>query len=107
MKTIQRLIIMMLFIAVPVIITAQDKNKKTETVKFTTSIDCENCVNKIMTNLPFEKGIKDVKCDLETKEVAVTYQKGKNNPEDIKRAIEKLGYTAKEVTEGKEEKKNK
>lgn len=94
---------MMLFIAVPVMVTAQEKNKKTETVKFSTSIDCENCVNKIMTNLPFEKGIKDVQCDLETKEVVVTYQKNKNNPEDIKKAIEKLGYTAKELTEEKEE----
>ena len=106
MKKIQRLIIM-LFIAMPGILTAQDKNKKTETVKFTTSIDCENCVNKIMTNLPFEKGIKDVQCDLETKEVAVIYQKDKNNPDDIKRAIEKLGYTAKEITEEKEVKKSK
>lgn len=103
MKTIQRLIIMVLFMAIPVIVTAQEKDKKTETVKFSTSIDCENCVNKIMTNLPFEKGIKDVKCDLETREVTVTYQKNKNDTEKIQRAIEKLGYTAKEVTEEKEE----
>ena len=105
MKTIKRLFISFLIIAVPVIVTAQDKNKKIETVTFKTSIDCENCVNKIMTNLPFEKGIKDVTCDLETKEVAVTYQKAKNDPDKIQRAIEKLGYTAKVVTEEKKETK--
>jgi mercuric ion binding protein len=105
MRTIQKFFSMILFVALPVITMAQDKDKKTETVKFNTSIDCENCVNKIMTNLPFEKGIKDVKCDLETKEVAVTYQKEKNNPENIQRAIEKLGYTAKVITEEQEKKK--
>jgi copper chaperone CopZ len=98
MKTIQKILIATLLVAFPVVLTAQEKDKNIETVKFTTSIFCNNCVNKIMTNLPQEKGIKDVKCDLKTKEVAVTYQKDKNNPEEIKKAIEKLGYTAKQVT---------
>jgi copper chaperone CopZ len=50
-----------------------------------------------MTNLPHEKGVKDVKCDLSTKEVTVTYQKEKNDSEELKKAIEKLGFTAKNV----------
>lgn len=98
MKTMQKYSITMLFIAFPFLLIAQDKVKTTETVKFTTSITCNNCVNKIMTNLPQEKGIKDVKCDLSSKEVAVTYQKDKNNPEQIQKTIEKLGFTAKQVT---------
>lgn len=81
-------------------LSGQEKNKKDiATVRFETSIDCENCVNTIMKNVPFEKGVKDVKCDLETKEVTVQYQKDKNNPEQLKRSIEKLGYTAKVVPE--------
>ena len=107
MKPIQKLFAMILLLAVPVLASAQDKTKTTETVKYKTSIDCNNCVNKIMTNIPQEKGIKDVKCDLSTKEVTVTYQKDKNNPDEIRKAIEKLGYTAKEVTDEKEEKKDK
>lgn len=99
MKTLQKFFITILFAAVPFILTAQEKAKTTETVKYKTSIECNNCVNKVMTNLPQEKGIKDVKCDLTTKEVTVTYQKDKNNPAEIKKAIEKLGYTAKQVTE--------
>jgi len=98
MKTIQKFLIAFLFIAFPAILLAQDKDKTTETVKFKTSITCANCVNSLMTNLPQEKGIKDVKCDLATKEVSVTYQKDKNNPEQIKKNIEKLGFTAKVVT---------
>lgn len=85
-------------------LSAQEKNKKElQTVRFETSIDCENCVNTIMKNIPFIKGVKDVKCDLGTKEVTVQYQDGKTTTELLKRAIEKLGYTAKEVTEKKKE----
>ena len=85
-------------------LSAQEKNKKElSTVRFATSIDCENCVNTIMKNVPFEKGVKDVKCDLTTKEVTVQYQSDKTSSETLKRSIEKLGYTAKEVTEKKKE----
>jgi copper chaperone CopZ len=81
-------------------LSAQEKNRKElATVKFETSIDCENCVNTIMKNLPFEKGVRDVKCDLETKEVTVQYQKEKTDSGKLKRAIEKLGYTATETGE--------
>ncbi len=98
MKTLKNVLIALVISSLPVFVMGQEKAKSLETVKFVTSIDCEACVNTIMTNLPFEKGIKDVKCDLKTKEIAVKYQKDKNNPEEIKKSIEKLGYTAKEVT---------
>jgi len=107
MKNVTNYLIGLILIAFPVLLTAQEKQKTTETVKYKTSIDCAACVNAIMTNLPQEKGIKDVKCDLKTKEVTVTYQKEKNNPEEIKKTIEKLGYTAKVVTAQNTEKKEK
>ena len=90
----------LLFLFSSLTLNAQDKNKKDiSTVRFATSIDCQNCVNTIMKNVPFEKGVKDVKCDLTTKEVTVQYQKDKISPETLKRSIEKLGFSAKEVTE--------
>ena len=97
MKKMNRILALMIMMIVPLTINAQEKSKANETVKYKTSIDCAACVNKIMSNLPQEKGIKDVKCDLATKEVTVTYQKEKNNPEEIKKSIEKLGYTAKVI----------
>ncbi len=105
MKTIQKLLIALIFVVVPANIFAQEKKQTTETVKFVTSIDCQECVNKVMSNLPQEKGVKDVKCDLTSKEIAVTYQKDKNNSADIRKAIEKLGYTAKPVAEANTVKK--
>jgi copper chaperone CopZ len=95
---------LLLLILSSVTLSAQEKSKKElQTVKFETSIDCENCVNTIMKNIPYIKGVKDVKCDLATKEVTVKYQDGKTTPDLLKRSIEKLGYTAKEVTEKKKE----
>lgn len=95
MKKLFRFTAVALLAALPLLASSQDKAKTTETVKYKTSIDCADCVNTIMSSLPQEKGIKDVKCDLETKEVTVTYQKDKNNPDQIKRSLEKLGYSAK------------
>lgn len=107
MKPFQKFFAIILLLAVPFLLSAQNKTKTTETVKYKTSIDCDNCINKIMNNIPQEKGIKDVKCDLETKEVTVIYHKEKNNPEEIRKAIEKLGFTARMVTDEKEENKDK
>jgi copper chaperone CopZ len=99
MKTIQKILLTTLLLSIPLVLPAQEKNKGPQSVKFATSIDCEDCVNTIMSNLPKEKGVKDVKCDLKTKEVTVKYQGEKTNPEQLQRSLEKLGYTAKEVKE--------
>jgi copper chaperone CopZ len=104
MKRNQIITVTLLLLFSSFALSAQEKNKKEiSTVKFETSIDCENCVNTIMKNIPFEKGVRDVKCDLTTKEVTVQYQKDKNKPEQLQRAIEKLGFTASEVKENKKE----
>ncbi|MBK9392202.1 MAG: heavy-metal-associated domain-containing protein [Bacteroidetes bacterium] len=105
MKTISKFLAVIIVMIIPFAVNAQEKSKANETVKFKTSIDCAACVNTIMTNLPQEKGIRDVKCDLATKEVTVTYQKEKNNPEEIKKSIEKLGYTAKVIPAENSQKK--
>ena len=98
MKNLRNISALVILFVFTFSVNAQQKAKTTETVKYKTSIDCQACVDKIMTNLPQEKGIRDVKCDLETKEVTVVYQKEKNNPDEIKKSIEKLGYTAKVTT---------
>ncbi|HRZ41605.1 MAG TPA: heavy-metal-associated domain-containing protein [Bacteroidales bacterium] len=66
-----------------------------KTVKFSVNMHCASCQQKIMENLPFEKGVKEVKADLATKIVEVTYDAKKTDPEKIKAAIQKLGYEVK------------
>lgn len=103
MKTITRIIAVVALITMPLVVNGQQKetqhDSKTETVKFSASITCDKCVNTIMNGLPKEKGVKDVKTDLESKTITVTYLKDKNSTELIKRSIEKLGFTAKLITD--------
>lgn len=96
-------------IAVPLAMSAQEQKseaqqKNIETIKFEASITCDMCVNTIMNSLPKEKGVTDVKTDLPSKTVTVSYRKGRNDTEQLKRAIEKLGFTAKPLPTEKEKK---
>ena len=71
--------------------------KKVETVVFNVEMDCQGCVNKIEKNLPFEKGVKNLKVDLKTKKVTVTYKTKATNTEKLKKAIEKLDFKVEEA----------
>lgn len=44
--------------------------------------------------MAFEKGVKSVVLDLETKELTVTFKRGKNTKENLKKAVTKIGYDA-------------
>ena len=67
-------------------------------VTFSVNIDCPNCQKKVEAKLPFEKGVKDMKVDLEKHEVWVLYQTDKTDKEKLIAAIKKIGYEATETT---------
>ena len=67
-------------------------------VTFVTDLHCANCQKKIEAKLPFEKGVKNIKVDVDTKEVWILYQTNKTDKEKLAAAINKIGYEAKEVT---------
>lgn len=70
------------------------KNDK-ETVTFDVSMTCENCQKKIEKNIAFEKGVTDMKIDLEKKTVKIEYKKAQTTVDKLQKAIEKLGYEVK------------
>ena len=63
-------------------------------VKIRTSAVCGQCKDRIEQGLAFEKGIKNVTLDVDTKIAAVTYNPEKTNPAKIRSLISKLGYDA-------------
>ncbi len=73
------------------------KIKDEKTVVIEASMDCNSCKAKIEKNIAFEKGVKSLDVNLETKRVTITYQENKNSEEGLVKAIEKLGFTAKVV----------
>ena len=66
---------------------------------------CEKCEAKVKKNIPFEKGVKALKCDIPTKTVSVTYDAERTNIEKLQKGFATFKYTAEVVKEEKETKK--
>ncbi len=98
------LIILALVFAVGISADIHAGGKKTETVVFVTSIHCGNCKKRVEENIPFEKGVKDIAVDLTTKKVAIEFDPAKTDLETLRKAIERLGYTASHEASEKPEK---
>ena len=75
-----------------------EKSSK-QTVLFSVSMSCVSCKNKIEKNIAFEKGVTDLKVDLSSRTVSVTFKSDKNTIEGLIAAFKKIGYDATVVTE--------
>ncbi len=72
--------------------TAFAGTKQEVEVIFKSNISCDNCKNRIMRNLPFEKGVKAIDVNLDDKTAAVRFRKDKNSTENLNKALDDLGY---------------
>lgn len=95
MKKLITFLAMAVMIALAV--SAKDA-KQTATAVFTVSpqMTCQNCENKIKSNLRFEKGVNEIVTDLDAQTVTIKYNPDKTNVEAITKAFKKIGYTATE-----------
>lgn len=74
---------------------AQKKtNAPLKTTVFLTDVDCETCAKKIDNSLPFQKGVKEVKVDVPTRKVTVTFDTTKTNEEALIKAFKKIKINA-------------
>ena len=78
------------------IASAQQKQaeKKTVTTVFATDIDCPHCAKKIDNTIPYEKGVKEVKVDVPTQTVTITYDPVKTDDNALVKALAKLKIKA-------------
>lgn len=80
---------------------AQDAKKKKETVTFfVEGMECANCQKKVEKNIAFEKGVTDLKTDLKTRTVEVTYKTDKTSQTKLTSAFKKIGMEAVPVDDG-------
>lgn len=79
-----------LFLAVP----ASAKPNK-QTVVFSCDLHCQGCCDKVTKNISWEKGVKDIVCDLKAKTVTVTYDANKTDVPTLLKAFEAIGKPAK------------
>jgi len=68
-----------------------------QTVVLQCDLHCQGCCDKVMKNIAFEKGVKDIVCDLKTKTVTVTYDANKTDLDTLLKAFERIGKPAKEL----------
>ena len=75
--------------------SAQEKPKKNyEEVQIQTSAVCGMCKERIEGNIAYEKGVKKVELNEETKVVTIGYDPRKTNPDNLRTEISKIGYDA-------------
>jgi copper chaperone CopZ len=79
------------------------KKKTTAEVTFVVNMFCDNCKAKIERHLAWEKGVKDLKVNLEKKTVKVKYDSSKTDEETLKKFIENLEYTCEKVDESEKQ----
>ncbi len=90
-------IILAMFIMLAAFTGLQAQQKSDGTIVIKTSAVCGQCKTRIEEGMAFEKGVKDVTLDVESKNVTITFNPKKTSPEALKKAISKLGYDADEV----------
>lgn len=67
------------------------------TVVFSATIHCKGCQEKVMGNIPFEKGVKDVSVDLPQKTIMIVFDEAKTDTLTLAKSIRKLGYGARVI----------
>ena len=87
----------MMMAAMMIAVTGFAKDIKTAVFNTAPEMHCNSCENRIKEGLKFEKGVKDIKTDLETKTVTIEYDADKTNVENLVAAFAKINYKATEA----------
>lgn len=94
MKMVQKLVIFLLALLPFTGCFAANPNR--ETVVLSCELHCQGCCDKIMKHIAWEKGVKDIVCDLEHQTVTVTFDKRKTDVDTLLKAFERIGKPAKQ-----------
>ena len=85
--------ILILLLALLPMAAVQAKSNK-QTVVLYCDLHCQGCCDKIMKNIAFEKGVKDIQFDMEQKSVTVTFDANKTDVPTLQKAFAKIGKPA-------------
>ena len=80
-----------------VLSTAEAKPNKQKVVLYV-YLHCQDCCDKILKNIPYDKelknGVKDLEFDIEAQTVTVTYDANKTDVPALQKAFAKIGKPA-------------
>ena len=86
-----------LFMALAVATACVAKDIKTVVLTTQPQMHCTGCEQKIKNNIRFEKGIKDIRTNVDEQTVTIEYDADKTNVEAIIAGFKKINYEASEV----------
>ncbi len=86
----KKYLLLFVYILYSVLCTPLFAKANKQVVVLSVDIHCQGCIDKIMKNIAFEKGVKDLVCDLDTKTVTVTYDANKTDVPTLLKAFEKI-----------------
>lgn len=103
----KQILLIFLMALMPLTVLPADKQSGSkpsnkQTVVLSCDLHCQGCCDKIMKNIAWEKGVKDIVCDLPSKTVTVTFDTRKTDLDKLLQAFERIGKPAKEVKGEKE-----
>ena len=70
------------------------QSSKLDSIAIHTSAVCDMCVVTIESEMIYEKGVKKVHVDLDSKMISVHYDPRRTGPDALRKAVTKLGYYA-------------
>lgn len=73
----------------------KENNNDTIVVTPTPMMHCQNCENKIKSNIRFVKGTKKIETSVPNQTVTIIFDKRKATPDDYEKAFKKIGYEVK------------
>lgn len=79
--------------------SAQAQNKKNKNLKYTTEVNgnCEQCKKRIEKAAYGVPGVKTASWDISSHQLSVILNEEKASPQDLNKAIAKVGHDTKEV----------
>ena len=93
----KKLAILLSALSLFVALTAGKPQIVKRTVVYASDVECKNCEKKVLENISFEKGVKDVKVDLSEQKVTIVFDQAKTDTCTLAKALRKLGYCAEVV----------
>lgn len=85
--------LLLLLLAACVLMPSYAKSDK-QTVTLYCELHCQACCDKVMKNIAFEKGVKDIQFDMKEQAVIVTYDANKTDVPTLQKAFAKMGKPA-------------
>lgn len=97
MKQVSIVMVLMISIIAVSCGSLKEGNPIKQTIEIQTNAQCGDCKARIEGDLNFMKGVIFAELDLGTKIVLVKYNSKKTSPEEIRKRIAGIGYSADEV----------